>query len=60
MKQYLVIVLFLFCFRSFAQNKIQLLDFDLTIEQLSEIRMKSDFTSPQIHPGLELSIEELN
>lgn len=60
MKQYLAIVSLLFGFQSFAQNKIQILDFDLTIDQLSEIRMKSDFASQQIHPGLELSIEELN
>ena len=60
MKRYLVIVSLLFGFQSFAQNKSQVLDFDLTLDQLSEIRMKSDFQPFQIQPGLELSLEELN
>ena len=60
MKSYLVLVSLLFGLQSFAQNKMQILDFDLTLDQLSEIRIKSDFKPLHIQPSLELSLEELN
>lgn len=60
MTKLVVIFSLLLGFQSFAQSKCQKLDFDLTLDQLSEIRMKSDFAPFQIQPGLELSLEELN
>ena len=60
MKRSLLLVSLFFSYLSFAQSKVQMLNFDLTIDQLSEIRMKVDFEPFQIQPGLELSLEELN
>ena len=52
--------LILFAFLSSAQNKCQKLDFELDLDQLSDIRIKSNIHSLQIHPGLELTLEELD
>jgi hypothetical protein len=60
MKRILVIFSLILGFHSFAQTKLQILDFDLTIDQLSELRMKSDLNTFQIHPSLEMTLEELN
>ena len=61
MKKFVAINLLILCaLISSAQNNRQKLDFELDLDQLSDIRIKSDIQSFQIHPGLELTLEELD
>lgn len=59
MFRYFLILFSTICVRSFAQSEVRLLDFDLTIDQMSNLRCKPSTSNHTIHPGLDLTLEEL-
>ncbi len=59
MKGILIFISLACCVHIFAQDRLDVLTFDLSLEQMSTIRLKSNQTNTKFHPSFDLSLDEL-